>query len=88
MLVSVIMKRNRHVLLICLLLVISTLAVYIQVGNYDFVNFDDHVYVTKNPYVQSGLAQKSIVWAFTSIEGGNWHPLTWHHTCWTVISLG
>jgi len=47
-----------------------------QVGNHEFVNYDDEVYVTKNPHVASGITAKNIVWAFTSIYGCNWHPIT------------
>ncbi|MDM8525128.1 tetratricopeptide repeat protein [Desulfococcaceae bacterium HSG8] len=64
-------------LLICLILVITTLAVYVQVKDYEFINFDDDEYVTDNPHVQAGLTRESITWAFTSAHSANWHPLTW-----------
>ncbi|MCG7852218.1 MAG: hypothetical protein MIO92_06825, partial [Methanosarcinaceae archaeon] len=63
--------------LICLLLVIPTLAVYWQVRNYEFIGYDDVTYVTKNPHLQTGLSLEGITWAFTSKRAGNWHPLTW-----------
>jgi tetratricopeptide (TPR) repeat protein len=61
---------------ICLLLVLVTFAVFYRVSGYDFVNFDDDVYVTENPRVRSGLTAENIAWAF---RAGNvyWHPLTW-----------
>jgi len=62
---------------ICLALVVLVFAVYLQVGNHAFLNYDDNLYVTDNPYVAGGITGKSIVWAFTSIEASNWHPLTW-----------
>ncbi len=62
---------------VCLFLVIAILAVYWQVGNHKFVNYDDKDYITENQYVQAGLTLKSIAWAFTSTDVGNWHPLTW-----------
>ena len=43
----------------------------------DFVGYDDPVYVTGNGHVQQGLSWKTVKWAFTTSEGGNWHPLTW-----------
>jgi len=64
-------------ILICLFLVIVTLAVYWQVQNYDFVNFDDNLYVTENRHVQEGLTFKGINWAFTEFSPTYWHPLTW-----------
>ena len=62
---------------VCLFLVIGILAVYWQVGNHEFVNYDDKDYITENQHVQAGLTLKSIAWAFTSTYASNWHPLTW-----------
>jgi tetratricopeptide (TPR) repeat protein len=64
-------------LLLCVLLVVVTFAVYWPVRNHEFVRYDDDTYVTHNPNVQSGLSQQSIKWAFTAGYGANWHPLTW-----------
>jgi len=64
-------------LLISLFLVIAVLSVYWQVRNHDFINFDDDLYVTMNPHVQTGLTLDSIIWAFTSTHASNSHPLTW-----------
>jgi protein O-mannosyl-transferase len=63
----------------CLFLVVITLAVYWPVQNYDFVGFDDDIYVTGNPHIQEGLTLKSIVWAFSFSEKKNtyWQPITW-----------
>jgi Flp pilus assembly protein TadD len=41
-----------------------------------FVSFDDPLYVTANPQVQSGLTGSGVIYAFTSNVAGNWHPLT------------
>ncbi|MFC1895477.1 hypothetical protein ACFL0Q_02290, partial [Thermodesulfobacteriota bacterium] len=43
----------------------------------DFINLDDPLYVTGNEAVQAGITRQSLVWAFHSLESGNWHPLTW-----------
>ena len=64
-------------ILICLFLVIAILAVYWQVGNYDFVNFDDDKYVTENLNIRAGITLKSVRWAFTNFDQMYWHPLTW-----------
>ena len=61
---------------ICLFLVLVTFAVFCRVYGYDFVNFDDDVYVTENPQVRSGLTAENIAWAFRA-ENVYWHPLTW-----------
>ena len=65
------------VILVCLALVVITLAVYLQAGNHEFLSFDDTQYVTRNPHVSSGINGKNIVWAFTSVDAFNWHPVTW-----------
>lgn len=63
---------------LCLLLLAAiTLATYAPVLTYDFVGYDDGMYVTENPHVQSGLTVQGIVWAFTTGYANNWHPLTW-----------
>ncbi len=67
----------RAELLICLLLVMVTFAVYWQVRNFRFVNYDDTQYVTENQYVRAGLNLDNIIWAFSSNHAANWHPLTW-----------
>jgi protein O-mannosyl-transferase len=70
--------NERFVVLYCLLLVVLTLAVYLPFAHNPFIDFDDGVYVTQNPYVQEGLTWKTFAWALTSAHrSGNWHPLTW-----------
>ncbi|MGD9338517.1 MAG: tetratricopeptide repeat protein [Syntrophobacterales bacterium] len=74
------MKRYRKIggdILVCLLLVAATLTVYWQVRNYEFIRWDDPVYVTENPHVQAGLSRESVVWAFSSAYAGFRIPLTW-----------
>ena len=70
-------KRLRRTLLIGLLLAAATLILYWPVQSYDFVNFDDDVYVTDNRQVYGGLSMESLTWSFTTFHAGNWHPLTW-----------
>lgn len=70
-------KMPRHSFGICLALIVVVFALYIQVGNHAFLNYDDNEYVTGNPNVSGGITVKSITWAFTSFEASNWHPLTW-----------
>jgi tetratricopeptide (TPR) repeat protein len=56
---------------------IATAAVYAQVTRFDFVDWDDPVYVTSNAQVQGGLSFAGAAWALTTREGSNWFPLTW-----------
>ena len=43
-------------------------------GQLRLLQYDDFLYVTDNPYVQRGVSWGGVVWAFTTGEGGNWHP--------------
>lgn len=70
-------RRHTSELLISLLLILATLIAYYRIQNSEFISFDDEMYVTSNPYVQSGINLKGILWAFTTTRAGNWHPLTW-----------
>ena len=62
---------------LCLLLALTTLAVFLPVARHDYVNYDDSDYVTANAHVQTGLKWENVVWAFKSGHASNWHPLTW-----------
>jgi tetratricopeptide (TPR) repeat protein len=64
-------------LLIALFLIVAIVAVFWQVRTHEFLKYDDQVYVTDNPAVKAGLTLKGVVWAFTTMHGANWHPLTW-----------
>jgi tetratricopeptide (TPR) repeat protein len=59
------------------LLSLATIAAYERVVECDFVNFDDKTYVADNPHVQSGLTVQNLLWALTTTQSANWHPLTW-----------
>ena len=62
---------------ICLFLIITTLAVFWQVKDHEFINYDDTEYITENLHVQGGVTLKGVTWAFTTFHAANWHPLTW-----------
>jgi tetratricopeptide (TPR) repeat protein len=59
------------------LLAIATVAAYFPLFSNSFVDYDDPAYITGNSHVRSGLTLGTLQWAWTSIENGNWHPLTW-----------
>ncbi len=62
---------------ICALLSAATLAAYGSFAGFEFVNWDDNVYVTGNAHVRGGLTLESARWALTATDAHNWHPLTW-----------
>ena len=64
-------------LMISLFLIFAIIIAYGQVRNFDFVDFDDGLYITENIHVQKGLTIEGLIWAFTSFHSANWHPMTW-----------
>jgi tetratricopeptide (TPR) repeat protein len=64
-------------LLVYLALLLATFAVYAQVRDFDFVNYDDVDYITGNLNVRQGITTQGLEWALTSRDTGNWIPLTW-----------
>jgi len=59
------------------LLFAATALLYARTRTFEFLNYDDDVYVVENEHVRAGLTAASVRWAFTSGEAANWHPLTW-----------
>ncbi|MFA5181536.1 MAG: tetratricopeptide repeat protein [Syntrophales bacterium] len=71
-----ILRSFQYEIIACLFLCALNLIVFWNVQYGGFV-YDDALYVAKNTHLTSGLTIDSIKWAFTSIEGGSYHPLTW-----------
>jgi len=70
-------KKRKLELIVCLFLVATSLLAYLQVINFDFINYDDGLYVVENPHIKGKLTLENIIWAFTTGYAANWHPLTW-----------
>lgn len=62
---------------ICIALVISVLVAYMQTVNHQFISIDDPFCVSDNPHIASGITDKNIFWAFTSVNYFAWCPITW-----------
>ncbi len=71
------LSPKKQLLIVYIVLIFATLAVFWQVHQYDFVNFDDIVYVTQNSHIQSGITLDGVSWAFSTTYAEFWHPLTW-----------
>jgi Tfp pilus assembly protein PilF len=61
----------------CLLLAAVTVALYSPITRAPFLNFDDASHVVDNQHVRAGLTWPTVVWAFTTSETSDWHPMTW-----------
>jgi Tfp pilus assembly protein PilF len=59
------------------LIAAAVAAVYWPAPGFDFVSYDDGVYVFGNPHVRSGPTWGGLAWAFGTFQRSNWHPLTW-----------
>jgi Flp pilus assembly protein TadD len=46
-------------------------------GDHEFNNYDDKLYITENPHALAGWTSDGVMWAFTATHASNWHPLTW-----------
>jgi tetratricopeptide (TPR) repeat protein len=64
------------VLGICIFLVAIVWIVFGQTLHHEFINYDDDVYVYRNPVVSQGLTLKGIAWAFNYGHMENWIPLS------------
>jgi Flp pilus assembly protein TadD len=64
---------------VCLLLILITLALYFQVKDHEFLNFDDNWCVLENFKVRPGITLEGIKWSFSLYKAiqSHWHPLTW-----------
>jgi len=73
------MKIPRTVYFILIGLALVTLAVYWQVHSFEFISFDDDIYVYENEHVKNGITPGNLLWALNPVnaEGTYWHPLSW-----------
>jgi protein O-mannosyl-transferase len=58
-------------------LALLVVGVFLPSTRNESVNLDDALYVFSNPHVLGGIAWENIRWAFVTLDGGFWHPLTW-----------
>lgn len=56
---------------------LATLAAYAGILGNGFVLYDDPSYVLDNHRTQAGLTWSNLIWAATTLNNSNWHPLTW-----------
>ena len=66
---------RKQILTVYIVLILSTLAVFWQVNQYDFINLDDAIYVTDNDHIRSGVTLEGFRWAFSITYPDWWMPL-------------
>lgn len=69
------MKKSK-LLFTALFLFAVTLILFSPVREFEFLNYDDDLYVTENPYVREGISLKGLKWMWKTSVISNWHPLT------------
>ncbi len=82
--INISLDNQTKILIVYIALTIVTLAVFWQVNLYDFINFDDQVYVTQNSHIRSGISLESFRWALVqniSIYGILWYGCL---SCWII----
>jgi Flp pilus assembly protein TadD len=70
-------SAKKQILIVYVVLAVVTLAVFWQVNRYNFINFDDNLYVTRNSRIQSGITLEGFRWALGTKYSGLWNPLVW-----------
>jgi Flp pilus assembly protein TadD len=62
---------------VCLFLAVAVWAVFGQTRHFDFVNYDDDIYVYDNPAITQGFSLHGVAWLFTHPDGPDeWLPVT------------
>src|SRR6476660_5300271 len=69
-------QRRALVAGIAIFLVALCWIVFGQTRRFDFVNFDDYLYVYDNALIRHGLSWPGLGWILSEAHGSNWHPLT------------
>ena len=67
---------DKKKLIVYIVLIVITFAVFWQVNQYDFA-FDDDVYVTQNSSIKSGITLNGLSWVFSTRYFYLWTPLVW-----------
>jgi len=66
-------KKNAYIIIF---LIVASCVSFSPVVNNDFINLDDHQYITENNHIKSGISLQNIAWTFETVVCCNWHPLT------------
>ncbi len=71
------LRANRVTFYIMLALAGVTLVLFRPVLGFQFLNYDDNVFVTENPMVLGGLTWGGVREAFLTAPADYWRPLSW-----------
>jgi tetratricopeptide (TPR) repeat protein len=74
---KVFFTKYKYEITASLLLILITIAIYYRVANFEYITFDDDLYVYDNTHIKDGLTFQNMLWSLTTSHAYNWHPLTW-----------
>ncbi len=63
--------------LVCLALALGTALLFWPVVTFDYVPFDDPIFLMNNYHVNGGFTWEGLRWCFATSYASMWHPLTW-----------
>jgi Flp pilus assembly protein TadD len=70
------LKKQCAISFVIVILIVLAFASYWRVQHYNFLAYDDQLYVTENYQIQSGINWKLVIDSFEDTRTGHWHPLT------------
>jgi protein O-mannosyl-transferase len=70
-------KEQQRTAWVAAVLILGTALLYWPVATFDFINFDDNLYVLNNDHLKNGFSWLGLRWCFQIGYAGYWHPLTW-----------
>lgn len=68
---------DRYFIIVPVLILILCIVLFKNTVQFEFLTFDDPIFVTENRYVKEGITIEGIKWAFDPKRSRYWHPLTW-----------
>ena len=69
-------EPKHKILIISIILITLILTLYWNVQYYEFVNYDDSLYVYDNYIIRLGINFNNLIYSLTDVHTGHWHPLT------------
>ncbi len=69
-------ERHKYIIISSIIAIVSIL-VFIKTIKFEFLTFDDPIFVTQNSMINRGITVKGILWAFDPDRAKYWHPITW-----------
>ena len=68
---------------VCMLLVVLVLMVFGQCLRFEFVNYDDNLFILQNGHVSQGLTWKNVIWSLTAGTGTHMEDIDY----WRPVSM-